>query len=172
MKNIKLLVALCGTALLGSINVSQAAVQQGLWELGFSGSYSALDVGGVDLDLLLLDVRAGYFVTNGLEVSAAATYLDADLAGEHLDAKMFGAGVDYHFATDSAFVPYVGGGFHWVDVGVGGLGSDDDWAWEARAGLKHFVADNVAFKYQLSYIDFDEIELDGWTVSAGIAFFF
>lgn len=164
--------AALGAALLLMTATSHAAVQQGDWELGFSGSYSALDAGGADLDLLLLDGKAGYFVTSGLQVSSSLTYLDAEIEGDSLDAIMVGGGADYHFNTQSTFVPFVGAGISWVDVDVGGLGGGDDFAWEVRAGAKQFVAENVAIKYQVSYLEFDDLDLDGVNVNIGLSFFF
>src|SRR5690606_36343227 len=154
--------------LLGTVTIGHAGVGQGTWETGFSGSYSALDAADNDIDLLLLDAKAGYFVTNALEVSGALGDLDAEIEGDGMEALMLGAGVDYHFNTDSAMVPFVGAGISWVDVDVDGLGGDDDYAWEARAGIKQFVADNVAVKYQLSYIDFNDLDLSGVRLNVGL----
>lgn len=150
----------------------EGAVQKGLWEVNLSGSYSSMDAGSVDLDLALATGSAGYFVTNNIEVSGMLTYMNADVLGEDLTALLLGTAVDFHLNTDSAFVPFVGAAIYYADAEVEGLGSDDDWAWEARAGIKQFVAENVAINYQVSYIDFDKLEMDGITVSLGISFFF
>lgn len=151
---------------------SHGAVRQGLVETSFSGAYSELDAGDSDIDLLLVDVKAGYFVTNALQISGAVSYFDMDIDGDGLDALMLGAGADYHFLTQTEIVPYVGAGINWVDVNFDGIGDDDDYAWEARAGMKQFVAQNVAIKYQVSYIDFDDLDLSGITVNVGLSFFF
>lgn len=89
----------------------------------------------------------------------------------HIKAKSLGAGVDYHFNTANKFVPYVGGKLSWLDVDLGGM-SDDDWSWQVQAGIKHFVADNVAIKYEVSYMEFDDLDLDGFTFGVGLSFFF
>ena len=171
MKNKLITLAALGAAVFSVSTGADAAVRQGNIETAFSGSYSNLDSPVGDMDTLILDVKAGYFVTAPIEVSAGLSYLDADLAGTDLEALMVGGGVDYHFNTQSQFVPYVGAALHWVDVDVAG-GGDDDWAWEAHAGLKQFVARNVAIKYQVSYIEFDDLDLDGMMVNVGLSFFF
>lgn len=149
-----------------------ATVNQGTWEIGFSGAYSSLDVGPDDVELLQADATVGFFVTNGLQISGSIGYLDADLDTFEFEALTLGAGADYHFMTRSPFVPYVGGGLRWVDVDVDGLGSDDDWAWEVRAGAKQFITRNVAIKYQAAYFEFDDLDLDGFNLSVGLSFFF
>ena len=150
----------------------QGAVQEGLWEVNVSGSYSSMDVQTVDLDMALFSGSAGYFVTNNIQVGGMLTYMNAEVLGEDLTAVMLGTAADYHFNTQSTFVPFVGAAFYYVDVDVDGLGSDNDWAWEARAGVKQFVAENVAITYKLAYMDFDELEMDGITVSLGLSFLF
>jgi opacity protein-like surface antigen len=168
----KLTVLFLGAALAASATVANAAVRQGMVETSFSGAYSHLKSGGDSMDLWLGDVKAGYFVMEPLEVSVAATYLKADLGGgADLRALMLGAGVDYHFMTRTPLVPYVGAGLHWVDLKSGGAGSDD-WAWDVHAGLKQFVSQNVAIKYEVSYLKFDDFDLKGINVSVGLSFFF
>lgn len=171
MNKMKTGTALFAAAILGTGAIAQGAVQKGTWELGFSGSYSALEAGDVDIDLLLANVEAGYFVTNAIQVSGAVSYLDAEISDLGIDALLLGVGADYHFVNESNFVSYVGGGLHWVEADVAG-GHEDDFAWELRAGLKHFVAQNVAIKYEVSYLSFDDLDLDGWNFGVGLSFFF
>lgn len=172
MNKNKLITWALGAVIALSATVTNAAVRQGMWETSFSGSYSHLKVEDESVDLWLLDVKAGYFVLEPLEISVAANYLKAEVDTFDLRGIMLGAGVDYHFMTQTQLVPYVGGALHWVDVKVGGLGSEDDWAFDVHAGLKQFVSQNVAIKYEVSYLKFDEMDLDGINVSVGLSFFF
>lgn len=150
---------------------ASAAVQKGLMEVNASASYSSLDVDGGDLDLGLVSGGLGYFVTNELQVTGGLTYMMADIDETDLRATLLSAAVDYHFNTQARLVPFVGARAHYVRVDVDDL-DDDDWAWEVRAGLKHFVADNVAIRYSVSYLQFDKLELDGVSVGVGLSFFF
>lgn len=152
---------------------ANAAVKQGDVEADFQISYSNLDAEGSDLSLLLTNANVGYFVTDGMELGASLTWLEADLDGDDLSAVLLGTGIDYHFATSSGLVPYVGAGAYYAEADLDG-DSVDGWAWEVRAGLKQFVAENVAIKYQISYIDFDldDVNIDGINVGVGLAIFF
>lgn len=149
---------------------ASAAVQQGLMEVDFSASYSSLDLYDADVDLGLFSGSFGYFVTDALEVTAALTYLHADVEGFDIDAILGSAAVDYHFNTQSDFVPFVGGALHYGYLDAEGF-DDNDWGWEVRAGLKQFIRENIAIRYTVSYINFDDLELDGVSVGVGLAIF-
>lgn len=151
---------------------AEAAFSQGSQEIDFSASYSSWDANGGDMDLLLLSGSYGYFVTENIEISGELTHLDADVGVDNLEATLLGIGGDYHFSPNSNFVPYVGGGFNYVDAEMAGFGGDDDWAWEVRAGIKQFLTDNVLVKYEVNYMEFDDLELDGINVSIGLGFVF
>lgn len=149
---------------------ASAAVQQGLMEVDFSASYSSLDVYNADVDLGLFSGSFGYFVTDALEVNAGLTYLHADVEGVDIDAVLASGGVDYHFNTQSDFVPFVGGALYFGYADFAG-NDGDDWGWEVRAGLKQFIRENIAIRYTVSYMNFDELELDGISVGVGLAIF-
>ena len=165
---IKLL--LTGAAILGLQFGLTAGVEKGTWELAMSGSYSNLDAGGSDIDMIQANLKAGYFTTSAFELSGMLTYLDADLDDLDLKATMLGAGADYHFGSGD-ILPYVGAAIYWVDVELEDL-SDDDFAWDIHAGLKQFVAENVAIDYRVTYVSFDDLDLDGFSVGFGFSFFF
>lgn len=150
---------------------ANAAVEKGDWELDFSGSYSTLDAAGSDLDLGTVSAKIGYFVSDMFEPGGMLTYLDAELDGVDISATLLGVTFDAHFNTDSSFVPYAGAGFYYVDAELDGL-NDDDTAWEIRAGIKQFIAENVAINYGISYMEFTDLELDGVSAVLGLSVFF
>jgi opacity protein-like surface antigen len=150
----------------------QAELEKGDWDLDFSASYTSLDASGSDLDLITGSVSAGYFVTPMIEIDGGVTYLDADIDGGDLKTWLLEAGANFYFNTSGTFHPYVGGGIFLADVDVGGLGDEDDWGWRLRAGIKQFITDNVTIDYEVSYIDFDDLDLDGIMVGAGLGFHF
>ena len=174
MKNIaKQLRWLAVPALLLSATLNtQAAFTQGSQEVDLSASYSSWDAGAGDIDLLMLTGSYGYFVTKNIEISGEATHLDADLGVNDLEATMLGVGGDFHFSPESDFVPYVGAGINWVDSEINGIAGDDDFAWEVRAGLKQFLTGNVLLKYEINYMEFDDMDMDGINVSVGLGFVF
>jgi hypothetical protein len=163
---------LIGLIALGLQASVQAGVSKGTWELGLAGSYSSLDAGGVDIDLTQANVKAGYFASDSIQISGMLTYLNADLDGDSLTATMLGSAIDYYFGSDGNAIVYIGASAYWVDVDLEGLGSGDDFAWDAHAGIKHFIADNVALDYRLSYMVFDDLDLDGISFGIGLSFLF
>ncbi len=163
-----------------------AAVRQGLWELGVSASYQNNNVDidieegdadvSTDADSLSLTGSAGYFVTNNLEVTGFGTYIQQDFGDGSTDTLLIGTAVDWHFMTESNFVPYVGIGGAYANIDVGDLGdeagevSEDDFIIQGRVGVKQFVADNIALRYQVEWNQGDNTESLG--ASLGIATFF
>lgn len=171
-QNIMKHLVLIGLIALGLQASVQAGVSKGTWELGLAGSYSSLDAGGVDIDLTQANIKAGYFASDSIQISGMLTYLNADLDGDSLTATMLGSAIDYYFGSDANAIVYIGAGAYWVDVDLEGLGSGDDFAWDAHAGIKHFVADNVALDYRISYMVFDDLDLDGISFGIGLSFLF
>ncbi|HLS28546.1 MAG TPA: outer membrane beta-barrel protein [Opitutales bacterium] len=167
----RLKIFLLAASILIPAGLVDAAVRQGSVELGFSGAYSRLRVADSKVRLRLLDVSAGYFVTPEVQISGMGGYLHSKIDGEKMKALTLGAGLDYHFMTRTQFVPYVGGALRWADFDAGAF-SKDDWAWELRAGAKQFLNRNTAIKYQISYLEFDDVSIHGTNFSVGISFFF
>lgn len=161
-----------GLIAFGFQSAVHAGVAKGTWELGLAGSYSSLDAGGVDIDLTQANIKAGYFASDKVQVSGMLTYLNADLDGDSLTATMLGTALDYYFSSDANAIVYIGASAYWVDVDLDGYGSGDDFAWDAHAGIKHFVADNVAIDYRVSYMVFDDLDLDGISLGVGLSFLF
>jgi hypothetical protein len=141
------------------------------FELILSGSWMSLDAGDADVESTLVTASFGYFATERLQVVFALDYLNADLDGLDLSSTGLGLGADYHFGQPgqgNAFIPYAGAGVAWMNVDLEGFGDDDDWAWEVRAGLKQYVGDRAVIKYQAGYRSYDELDLEGFSVTVGI----
>ena len=161
-----------------------AAVQQGLWEIGFSGSYQNndvdIDIGDVNIsgdgDTFSLTGSAGYFMTDALELTGFATYLQQDFGRGNTDSLLIGAAVDWHFLTQSNFVPYIGAGAAYGNIDVGNLGDEvdsvsrDDFVFQLRGGAKQFVAQNIAIRYQVEWNKGENLESLG--LSLGLSTFF
>ena len=158
-------------ALLG-VTSTEGAFMKGSKEADLSVSYSGLDAAGSDLDLLQISGSYGYLVTDSFSINAALSYMDVDLAGMSLDSTLLGVGIEYHFSPEGDLVPFAGVTFDFADINVGGLGDDEDWAWDVHLGVKQFLRENVIVKYQVGYIDFDDFDIDGVNVSVGLGFVF
>lgn len=164
-----------------------AAVQQGMSEIGFSGSYqnnsvdfdlgkdSDIQIDG-DSDTLSLTGSYGYFFTDAWQGTIFATYQQQDFGDGHTDTLYVGGAVDYHFNTDSNFVPYVGVGAAYGSIDAGELDeelgdfTEDDVVVQARVGLKQFVAENIAVRYQIEWNQGENTESLG--ASLGLSTFF
>ena len=170
-RNLMKSLALAGLAALLIQPALQGKIRKGTWEVGLAGSYSSLDAGGSDIDLAQINLKFGYFVTGVVQTSGMLTYLDADLDGDSLKATMLGGALDFYMGS-TEIQPYIGASAYWVDVELEGLGSADDMAWDAHAGIKQFVAENVAIDYRVSYIVFDDLDLDGFSVGVGLSYLF
>jgi opacity protein-like surface antigen len=145
---------------------------RGRTEFSFSGSWVALSAGDVDLDLLSAQLTAGFMVSNNMQLTVGGLYLHADVEGIDVSAAGGMLGANYLFAPQNQIVPYVGAGVTYVYADFDGEIDDDDWAWEVRGGFKQYVRENVAVKYQVSYQQFDKLELDGVAASIGMVFSF
>ncbi|WP_442889106.1 outer membrane protein [Congregicoccus parvus] len=138
------------------------------YELLLSGSWLSLDAGGSDTSMLNVGARLGQHFARNWTAIVGVDHLDAEIDGTDLNATGLSAGVDFNFgSTSAAFVPYVGAGVSWMKIDVSGV-DDDDWAWEVRGGLRHYVGDRVVLKYQVAYQKFNDIDLDGVTATIGI----
>lgn len=171
---------------------AMGAVQKGAKEIDFSLSGSWMDTkvsgsggsGSLDVDMINIGGSFGYFVTDAIQTTVGLAYLDVDFDGAaDLEALLASFAVDYHFNTQSTFVPYIGAAVYYGDfeADVDGMKADaDDWAWEVRAGLKQFITDNVAIRYTVSYFETDgvkigndmKLELDGIQLGVGLSVFF
>ncbi len=166
---------LCVAGLFGLAATSMAAVQQGDWELNFSGSYSNSDVDlsdpdiNSDSDTLTIGGTAGYFFTENWQFSGTARYVMNDVGDSDTDSLDIGLGVDYHFMPTERLVPYVGVGGYYSKINAAEL-DEDDLVYEIRAGVKQFVVDNIAVRYQVAWNQGEDIE--SLNASVGLSTFF
>lgn len=103
----------------------------------------------------MLDARAGFgwFVRDGLSLRATLAYaLLEDVAGEDSDYRMSQAtlAAEYHLRRASRLVPYLGFGVGWRSSHFGDLEKSAP-VYGPRAGLKVFLADNVALDFEVTY---------------------
>lgn len=112
-----------------------------------------LDFEGPVGDTIAADAGFGWFVRDGLLLRATASYaILEDVAAEDSDYRTseLGVAAEFHFLRERRFVPYFGLGAGWrstefADVTRRGL------TYGPRAGLKLFVADNVALDFEVVY---------------------
>jgi hypothetical protein len=161
---------------------TQAATVEGNWELSGLASYAHTwadvdDGDSADFSEYLGMVGLGYYVSDALEVKATTAFVG--MSGEGMDAFaiLLMAGADYHFMTDRDMVPYVGayGGGVFADADFAGLDdSTTGFVFDIHAGLKQFVAANVAIDYRISYqyMEIEDVTLSNLMAMIGINFQF
>lgn len=164
---------IAGALLAGLATVStgaNAATSAGNGSFGAQGTYSESDAS----DQIQILGRGSYFVTAALEVSVSAFLQQNDTgAGESTDDAfiLVGGGVQYNFLTDGDIVPFVGMSYDYT-----GLGDFDETDfYTVFAGMRHFVAENVALRYDLVYsgaTDSDFDALDSTSLRFGVDWFF
>jgi outer membrane protein W len=167
--------------------VASAAVRQGMREIGISASYQNnnvdIDLGtdpdfdvNWDGDQFSFSGSYGYFFTDRWQGTLFATYQQMDFGHGGTDSLYLGGAVDYHFMPESAMVPYVGVGGAYGSIDVGDLPdevrnlSDDDFVIQLRAGVKQFITESIAVRYQIEWNQGENTESLG--ASLGLATYF
>lgn len=113
----------------------------------------SLDFEGAVGDTLAADAGFGWFVRDGLELRGIVSYaVLEDVAARDSDYRTqeVGAVVEYHVGRQHRAVPYLGVELGWRstqfdDVQKSGL------VYGPKAGLKYFLADNVALDFEITY---------------------
>ncbi|MEZ5894164.1 MAG: OmpW family protein [Parvularculaceae bacterium] len=167
-----------------------AAAEQGDWLVRLRGIMvspnedsgavlPAFPTGSVSVDdAIVPELDFTYFVTNNIGVELILATSPHDISGE---GALAGLGkiadtmalpptltLQYHFAPDAAFRPYVGVGVNWTvfysedatsslegAIGATNVSLDDSFGWAAQAGVDIPVSDRVFLNFDVKYIDID-----------------
>lgn len=182
MKNLKAL----ATALLVCSAAPALAQSAGDWTLGLGLGYVSPKSDNGTLAGLDADVGDNarptftfeYFIRDnlGIEVLAAVPFehnISLDGLGKvgstaHLPPTV---SIQYHFANDSAWTPFVGAGINYTkffDTDASGplagsdLDLDDSWGAALHAGVDYKVTDRGAMRVDVRWIDIEtDVKLDG-----------
>jgi hypothetical protein len=164
--------------------VAGASVHEGEIDASLSGSWfnEHAGSGGTSFDGLFLSGGAGYFLTNALEIEAAALGIwtkgnPTVFAGEQKDTfYAFGGKAKYHFIPNSWWVPYLGGQFLWghYDRDTTATQFDteyDGFVWGPLAGVRFELNPHidlfVEYQYQFwgGQVTHDHFDADGRQLS-------
>jgi opacity protein-like surface antigen len=110
-------------------------------------------------------------VGDNLQLSIGADYARANSDDSSLTALGALGAIDYHFNPTARFVPYLGIGAAYTRVQIDD-DSDYDWCWNAHVGLKQTIRPDTAIKYQVTYFDHADFDIQGIGASIGISFLF
>ncbi len=126
---------------------------------------------GDDVNLLSLQGRLGYFLDDEVSVESTLTLVHEDTGPTTAFALDFRP--NYHFNTEGAVVPFIGGsmGVMHVDTSVG---DDTGFLFGAQAGIKSFLSERVAFttEYNLRRFVGGDTSATINGVFLGISYFF
>lgn len=134
----------------GPLAAAQPLLDRGTRELAV---HVSLDFEGAVGDTISADAGWGWFWRDGLLLRGTASYaILEDVAAEDSDFRTTELGVagEYHFLRRRSLVPYLGFGLGWrstefADLTTRGL------TYGPRAGIKLFLADNVALDFEVVY---------------------
>jgi opacity protein-like surface antigen len=152
-----------------------ASLQQGTQEIVVSGQYDPDTMSGGYLNLGL---KYGQFIQDNLEVGVAGEYTDADDLGSLAEVGAFG---EYNFDLGTELVPFVGAGVSYAFVdSEGSSDSEDAVVGSVAAGVKYFLAENVAIRVSVdANLASEDIYLDeeggaedtDYNLNIGMAFY-
>lgn len=140
-------------------------------EFSISGGAGSLEVGEASDVLYSATAMLGRFITPNLQLSIGAEYGRADIGDESLTSLGGLGAVDFHFNPTATFVPYVGAGAAYTRVQIED-DSDSDWCWNAHVGLKQTLRPDTAIKYQLTYFDHADFDIQGFAATIGVSWMF
>jgi outer membrane protein W len=135
--------------LLASAASAEPMTRKGSQELAV---HVSPDFEGAVGDMIFAQAAYGRFVRDRFAARATLLYtVLEDVAGEDSDYRTSEIGLagEYHFGR-GRFVPYVGLGVGWRSSQFGKV-EESSLVYGPRAGIKYFVADNVAVDLEVTY---------------------
>lgn len=161
-----------GTIALFMTGMVMGAVNKGDVEMdGLAGGTSISgETGTPDTDVLFIAARAGYFVTENIQVGGVGTWMSID---NSVDTDIYGLGVfgKFHFMPDKQWVPYAGAQFMWGSADMGDT-STDGYIYGPLVGVRYELTPTtdlfIEGQYNLFGGDFDDAFKDMWMVMVGL----
>jgi opacity protein-like surface antigen len=150
MPKLWMLAVALGLAFAPSGVLGAPRIEKGSQELSL---HVSPDFEGAIGDTIFAEAGYGVFVRDRIEIKGVLAYhLLEDVAGADSDYRMkgFDLAAEYHLDFGSAFVPYLGAGIGWVSSEFGKT-KESGLVYGPRAGLKYFLADNVALGLDVVY---------------------
>jgi len=152
MKKVLICLMMLGL-LIGVSSFASAAVQQGDTTLTLSLGFSDMEVPDPDFSSWDITGRValGKFLTNNFQLEGLINGTYGDIEGESYHYVSLLVRPNFHFATESATVPYIGvaAGLFTYDI----FGEDSsEFMYGGQVGIKQFIRDNVFLQIEGSYL--------------------
>lgn len=150
MVKLRTLTVTAGCLVLVAGASAQPMIQKGANELSV---HVSPDFEGAIGDMIFAEAGYGLFLRDGLAARAALSYtILEDVAGEDSDYRTseLGLAAEYHLDLGGKLVPYLGLGLGWRRSHFGKF-EESGLVYGPRAGLKYFLADNVALDLEVTY---------------------
>jgi opacity protein-like surface antigen len=134
------------------------------------------DFEGAVGDMIFAQAGYGWFVWDRFETRGTFSYtILEDVAGEDSDYRTseFGLAGEYHLDRGGNLIPYLGAGLGWRSSHFGNF-EESALVYGPRAGLKYFLADNVALDLEVTYkigsadVFINDFEAEDTDLSSGI----
>ena len=114
-----------------------ASLKQGTQEIVVQGGYDPQTASG---DFEAISLEYGQFIQDLIEVGVRGNYA----TDEDVESYGLGAFAEYNFDLGTEVVPYVGAGIGWQNTDINNGQSVDGVEIAGLAGVKYFLAENVA----------------------------
>lgn len=150
MTTLRILAVGLAGSLLAAAAGAQPMIQRGANELSI---HISPDIEGAVGDMIFAEAGYGRFLRDRLAVRATLSYtVLEDVAGEDSDYRTSELGVagEYHVSRWGKLVPYLGVGLGWRRSHFNKF-EEAALVYGPRAGIKYFIADNVALDAELTY---------------------
>jgi opacity protein-like surface antigen len=169
-----LVVAALASASFAADGVVTPSLKEGTQEIVADGFY---DPSSMEGDVFSIGMSYGYFVMDNVEVGVGAAYQDADKLGSSVELGAFG---EYNFDLGTPLVPFVGVGVSYTYLDYEEVDTDDSIVGTGSAGVKYFLADNIALRLAANasiasedvYSDEDgDVTDEDFNITLGMAFY-
>jgi OOP family OmpA-OmpF porin len=116
----------------------------------------------------------GYTLDKTWDVEGVIRYIDTESEVDQGDVAVYQYGIDglYHFMPSRQFVPYLAAGIGGITINPDGRESDTDSLVNYGAGVKYFLADNVALRGDIRHIISLGSPYHNLSYLLGVTFFF
>lgn len=141
---------------------AHAGIEKGDKTVSIFGSLTSPSQGD---DVLFLQAAGGLFLSDTLEGQGTVSLIDSG----PFTISTYGGNANLYFpGRNPDFIPFVGGGLSISIIDAGPI-DETEVGFNAQAGIKQFVNEDISINYQLQYVDAGDF--DATILSVGFSIF-